>query len=110
MTLPDFLTETEPGEIDLTGHRIGLFTLVREFNQGDCAEMLACRYPSLPLSLVYKVIGFYLENQREIDEYVANYAAALDEQFRNGRHVDLEELRKRLALRENSNVSSTSTR
>jgi len=110
MTLPDFLTDAGDGEINLTGHRIGLYHLIREYNEGDCAEMLACRYPSLPLSLIYKVIAFYLENQREVDEYIAAYAADVDEQFRTGRHVDLDQLRKRLALRERSNGSQIQAR
>ena len=99
MNLPDFLTEAD-GDIDLTGHRIGLYTIVRGFNDGDSAEMLATRYPSLPLSLVYKVVGFYLENQREVDSYVEAYSAELAEQERSGKRIDLDELRRRLAARE----------
>jgi uncharacterized protein (DUF433 family) len=104
MNLPDFLNDVD-GEIRLTGHRIRLYDVVLEFNEGDCAEMIACRYPSLRLSHIYKVIGFYLENQHEVDDYVAKYSADLEELRRNGRHIDLEELRQRLALREKANVS-----
>ncbi len=106
MNLPDFLDEQD-GDIRLTGHRIGLYDVIRDFTEGDCAEMIACRYPSLRLSHIYKVIAFYLENQREVDEYVAAYTAELEEMSRNGRHIDLEQLRQRLALREKSNVAQS---
>lgn len=101
MELPEFLVEAD-GEIRLTGHRIGLYHIVLDYNEGDSAEMLACRYPSLPLSLVHKVIAYYLENRRAVDEYVAECQAEMDEQRRVGRHVDLDALRQRLQLSEPS--------
>ncbi len=33
--------------------------------------MLACEYPSVSLSLVHKVIAFYLENRVAVDGYIA---------------------------------------
>lgn len=101
MNLPDFLTNAD-GDIRLSGHRIGLYHVVCAYNDGESAEMIACRYPTLPLSLVHKVIAFYLENQTEVDAYVSACAAELDEQRRTGRHVDLEALRRRLQMGETS--------
>jgi len=71
MELPDFLTRDADGFIHPTGHRIGLASLIHYYNEGLSAEMLACEYPSLSLSLVHKVIAFYLENRAGVDEYVA---------------------------------------
>jgi hypothetical protein len=42
MTLPEFLTQSEAGEIRLAGHRIGLFHVVRRYNEGYSPEMLGC--------------------------------------------------------------------
>lgn len=74
MQLPDFLFCPSPGAIRLTGHRIGLEHVVDFYNQGFSAEMLVEQFPSLPLALIHKVIAFYLENQAEVDAYVASTA------------------------------------
>ena len=80
MTLPDFLTRDDFNEIRLTGHRIGLYTVVRCYREGRSAEQIAEEYPSLPLALVYKVLAFYLDNRQEVDAYVDAYAAELARQ------------------------------
>lgn len=100
MHLPDFVTQLPDGEIRVTGHRIGLYHLVQRYNEGETAEMLACRYPTLPLSLVHKVLAFYLENQSEVDAYVAACSAAIDEQQHGTSRLDLDRLRRRLAKQE----------
>jgi uncharacterized protein (DUF433 family) len=102
MNLPDFLTSAPDGEIRLTGHRIGLYHLIERYKEGDSAEMIALQFPTLPLSLVHKTIAYYLENPSEVDAYVATYSAELKEQERTGRRVDLEEIRKRLQVGEQS--------
>ncbi len=101
MNLPDFLTNAD-GDIDLTGHRIGLYHVVQRYNEGDSAEMISSCFPTLPLSLVHKVIAFYLENQAEVDAYVADYAADLAKQQGQGRRLDLNELRRRLSRSESA--------
>jgi uncharacterized protein (DUF433 family) len=80
MILPDFLTRDDFDEIRLTGHRIGLYTVVRRYREGRSAEQIAEEHPSLPLSLVYKVLAFYLDNRAEVDAYVDAYAADLARQ------------------------------
>src|SRR5947209_3870323 len=90
MNLPDFLTNAGGGEIRLTGHRIGLFHLVRRYNEGYSPEMLVCQYPSLPLALVHKVIAFYLENRAPVDAYVAGVQAEISrQQDANPRRLDV---------------------
>ena len=99
MTLPDFLTADEHGDIRLTGHRIGLAHVVRVYNEGYSAEMIGIEYPTLPLALIHKVIAFYLENQSDVDAHVAE----IDEELRRQadatprRGPDLAELRRRIA-------------
>lgn len=92
MTLPDFLTQAPDGEIRLAGHRIGLYQIVQDYNEGESAEMLASRYPTLSLSLVHKTIAFYLDNRAEIDAYVADCSKALDKLRRAGPVLDLSDL------------------
>ena len=97
MTLPDFLTQSAEGEIRLAGHRIGLYQLVQSYNEGESAEMLASRYPTLSLSLVHKTIAFYLDSRAEVDAYVDQWSKALDELRRAGPVLDLSDLRQRLS-------------
>jgi uncharacterized protein (DUF433 family) len=78
--LRDFLPQDPYGEIRLSGHRIGLFTVVRDYKEGASAEDIAERYPTLPILLVRQVLGFYHSNLAEVDAYVADYQAELDRQ------------------------------
>jgi uncharacterized protein (DUF433 family) len=78
--LPGFLTQDADGEIRLTGHRIGLYTVVRSSQDGLSAERIQQEYPSLPLTLVYKVLAYYLDNRHEVDAYVSDYRAELERQ------------------------------
>ena len=99
MQIPDFLTRSADGEICVSGRRIGLYHLVQRYNEGESAEMLASRYPTLPLALVHKALAFYLENQTEVDSYMAACSTTIDEQRDGARSVDVEALRRRLANR-----------
>lgn len=97
MQLPDFLTEID-GEIVLRGHRIGLFHVVNRYRDGFSAEMIVRQYPTLSLALIHKAIAFYLENRNEVDAYVRECAAKMDELRHNGQgRVDFAALRVRLA-------------
>jgi uncharacterized protein (DUF433 family) len=95
MILPDFLMHTD-GEIRLTEHRIGLYTVVRMFREGNTAEQIAEELDSLGLALVYKTLAFYLENRAEVDAYMDTYRAELERQeqvYKQG--PSIEELRRR---------------
>ena len=97
MNLPEWITRDPDGHIHVTGHRIGLFHIVKYYNDGYSPEMLVEQFPTLPLSLIHKVIAFYLENRSEVDAYVANYEAELDQQQAAApKGPGLAELRRRL--------------
>ncbi len=80
MTLPDFLTQDADGEIHLTGHRIGLYTVVRCHTEGRSADQIADEFPSLTLDLVRKVVAFYRDNRAQVDGYVEAYRGELERQ------------------------------
>lgn len=96
LPLPDFLYQPDPGEIRVTGTRIGLFHVVREFQNGATAEMIAAEFDLQPLSLAYKLIVYYLENKAVVDEYVRAYQAVLDHQYATGRKLDVAKLQARM--------------
>ena len=81
MKLPDFLEEEDGGFIRLTGHRIGLHHVARLYNDGHSAEAIAAHYPTLALSHIHKVIAFYLENETEVNAYLAAQARETDRQM-----------------------------
>lgn len=99
MKLPDCLTERSDGEIVLTGHRITLYHIVTDYNQGYSPEQLHEDYPTLTLEHINNVLAFYKENQSEVDEYVTRYREDLDRQYAEyvaaGRGINWGELRKR---------------
>lgn len=96
MMLPDFLTLDADGEVRLTGHRIGLYSVVRSYQEGRSAEQIQAEFPSLSLAHVYKVLAFYLENQAEVDAYVTEYREELERQSKSLRQgPSREELQRR---------------
>lgn len=81
VTLPDFLIRDDLGEIFLQGHRICLHHVLNAYAQGESPEAIVERYPTLPLSLVHKVIAFALENQTVVDQYLFNVSKTISEQM-----------------------------
>jgi uncharacterized protein (DUF433 family) len=106
MNPPDFLDRTEEGLIRVRGHRIGLEDVVFYHREGYSPEMIVGQFPTLPLAVVYKVNDYYLENRSEVDEYVARERRAV-QQHRDiaPKGPDMDELRQRLAKRQQSEVS-----
>lgn len=95
--LPPFLTRWPDGEVVVTGTRVLLFDIVYYYKEYESAESLGVRFTTVPLATVHKVIAFYLENRATVDEFVAEYQAALDRNYEAGRKLDLNKLRDRLA-------------
>ena len=100
MILPEFLTEWPHGEIVITGHRVGLYHVVKYYNEGYSPEMLHEQFPTLSVEQISKVLAFYQQNQPEVDTYVAGRRAEIERQAalpQGG--PSYEELKRRLAAR-----------
>jgi uncharacterized protein (DUF433 family) len=80
MNLPDFLTLWPNDEIVLTGHRIGLYSVIDEHQRGRSVEEIHAEFPTLELALIQKVLAFHASHQAEVDAYVSEYRADLDRQ------------------------------
>ncbi|MEM7391670.1 MAG: DUF433 domain-containing protein [Verrucomicrobiota bacterium] len=63
------------GTIRVGGTRVTLETVVGTFIQGATAEEISLRYPTLALSDIYHVVGYYLVNKEEVDTYMAEQEA-----------------------------------
>jgi len=106
MNLPEFLSHEPTGEIRLRGHRIGLYHVVQYYNDGYSAEMLVCQYPTLPLALIYKVIGYYLDNKPDVDAYITACQESLRQQRAANLHrLPLASLRERLAAMQGADTA-----
>ncbi len=96
MQLPEFLTEVEPGEVRLTGHRIGLYHVIADHKEGYSAKRLHEEFPTLSPDLIEQVLAFYQANRAEVDAYVADYQAEIERQIANTpRSVSYDELLRR---------------
>ncbi|MGP0064314.1 MAG: DUF433 domain-containing protein, partial [Isosphaeraceae bacterium] len=78
MDLPEFLTRHEKGEIRLTGHRIDLFHVISQYNEGYSAETILDQYPTLNLPMIQDVIAFYRDNLADVDADMADVQARID--------------------------------
>jgi uncharacterized protein (DUF433 family) len=100
MILADFLSQNKYGYIHLAGHRIGLMHVVDLYKEGYSPGMLLDQFPTLSLALIHKVIGFYLENQAEVDAYIAQCRAEIEHQASAPQPgPDRAELRRRMEAR-----------
>jgi len=95
MKLPEFLMEGSLGEVRLTGHRIDLYHVIYEYNQGHSPEQIHEEFPTLPLDLINSVLAFYQENRAEVDAYVARYEEEAERHRRASKPIDWEELKRR---------------
>jgi uncharacterized protein (DUF433 family) len=58
------------GVVRVSRTRVTLDTVVTAFLEGATAEEIVEQYPSLQLSDVYSVIGYYLRHKAEVDTYL----------------------------------------
>jgi uncharacterized protein (DUF433 family) len=58
------------GVIRVGKTRVTLDTVVTSFLEGALAEEIADQYPSLQLSDIYLVLGYYLRHKTEINSYL----------------------------------------
>ncbi|HEY9694891.1 MAG TPA: DUF433 domain-containing protein [Oculatellaceae cyanobacterium] len=58
------------GVVRINKTRVTLDTVVTAFLEGGTAEEIREQYPSLQLSDIYSVLGYYLRHQAEVDDYL----------------------------------------
>jgi uncharacterized protein (DUF433 family) len=71
------VTRPVPLQADIAGvlrvgkTRVSLDSVIAAFNEGATPEEIVQQYDVLALADVYAVIGYYLENQSDIDAYLS---------------------------------------
>lgn len=74
----NFVIENQPlplaldpdGAVRVGNTRVTLDSVVGAFLEGLTAEEIAQQYPSLALSDIYSVVGYYLSQHNKVDEYL----------------------------------------
>ncbi len=64
--------ERRNGSFYLTGSRVPLAHIVREFQRGEPPEAIRSHYPTLTLEQVYGAITFYLGHKAEVENDAAD--------------------------------------
>ena len=77
MDLPNFLTQWPSGEIVVTGHRIGLYSLMDLVERGFSSAEIREEFPTLDLELIGRVVEFHETHRAQVDAYVLSIALTL---------------------------------
>jgi uncharacterized protein (DUF433 family) len=94
------LASDKHGIVKVGGTRVTLDTIVKAFLRGATAEEIAQQYPSVSLSDVYATISYYLQNQKEVDKYLAKRKKqAQAVKAENEKRLDPHGIRERLLAR-----------
>jgi uncharacterized protein (DUF433 family) len=94
------LTRGEGGVFRITGTRVTLDSIVREFKDGATPEQIQEDFPSVTLSDIYSVVAYYLQHSREVEDYLSAQAQAAKEVRREVEsRLDTRGLRERLRQR-----------
>ena len=98
-TLPP-LSMNKDGVLWVGGTRVTLDTVITAFEEGATAEEIAHQYSSLHLADIYAVIGYYLRNRSDVEEYLARRRQqALEVRHQNEAKFDPHGVRDRLLAR-----------
>lgn len=63
--------EERNGGLYVAGTRVSLDSVVISFQEGDSPEQIVQSFSTLKFAQVYGVIAYYLENEKTINEYIA---------------------------------------
>lgn len=69
------LTADSGGVLRIGGTRVPLDTVASAFESGYSCEEIAQQYPSLQLSDIYVVVGYYLSHRGDLQSYFAEREA-----------------------------------
>lgn len=83
------LSKDQGGVLRVAGTRVSLDSVIYAFDEGATPEEIAQAFPTLDLAAIYSVLGYYLQNRAEIEQYLEQ------------RKVERQELRKELEARFN---------
>ena len=72
------LVAAADGVILIEGSRVPIETVITSFEEGGTPEEIAQQYPTIPLGVIYQVVGYYLRHRSELDGYLTKRAQQHD--------------------------------
>jgi uncharacterized protein (DUF433 family) len=69
-TLPVPLQTDQSGVVRVTGTRVTLESILREFQLGATAEQIQESFPSITLAQIYGAIAYYLNHSEDVEQYL----------------------------------------
>jgi uncharacterized protein (DUF433 family) len=84
--------------------RVSLDSIVYLFREGMSAESMVESYPALTLEQVHGALAFYLGNQKEIDQYLAEGQRAAHSQHEHSRQTNADLIAKLQRARHASQI------
>jgi uncharacterized protein (DUF433 family) len=98
------LQEDPTGTIHVENTRVTLDSVVLAFLEGATVEEIAERLPAISISSIFATIAFYLQNQDEVDDYLARRGAdAAQTRMKIESRPEFQEFRRRLLARRSGN-------
>jgi len=85
--------------IRVSGTRVGIETILRDYQQGASPEEIVIHYPTLSLEQVHAVITYYLANREKVEKYLKKISGGHEEAWleqQRQRSEFLQGLRERL--------------
>lgn len=83
--------------IRIAGSRVGIETVLHDYQEGSSPEEMVLRYPTLSLEQVYATITYYLANREKVEVYLEQVRQQREEAFKEQQQKPNEFVR---ALRE----------
>jgi uncharacterized protein (DUF433 family) len=93
----DFITEDA---IRLAGTRVGIETVIDDYQKGTTPEEIVFHYPTLSLEQVCATITYYLAHKQKVKDYIALVRQRQEDVWQEQQHNPspfIQSLRERLA-------------
>lgn len=69
----------DAGVLRVTGTRVSLDSIIYAFDEGATPEEIAQAFPTLDLAVIYSILGYYLQNRAEVEQYLEQRKAQRQE-------------------------------
>ncbi len=97
MVVEEYIEFVSERAIRVKGTRIGIETIVRDYQLGATPDEIILRYPTLSLLQVYAVLTYYLANQPMVEAYLERVRQSQEEAWQEQRPSEfVRSLRARL--------------
>jgi len=70
MEIERYFEFIDENAIRIAGTRVGIETVLRDYQEGASPEEIVLRYPTLSLEQVHATITYYLANREQVESYL----------------------------------------